>query len=1188
MIPSNFKFAVNSHGCNKDWDFKLLSSRFEDIEGTIDDVMNHIQQGHAICAGLLRGRWRKKANFAGSQWILAEIDNADIQHDAEGKIIRDENGKATKIYAPQLTLEAAIDHPFLREYCTLIYTTPSHRPDWHRFRMVFRLPEFVADLDHYEAIVRFLLEQIPHDPACKDGVRVFYGNTAAEFPLINPQAVLPPDWVAQAAIQAQQDRIEQAQREELRSLKSEQFQQRAQAEGWDTDALIEQALSLIPPRTPGSGNYQECITVAMALHSHYGAAAEIIIERWSPSIKGDTWNVRQKIRSFKRSDITIGSLFHLAKQYGFRFPQHSVIEHHDSQEPDPRFVEDLQQQEAEQDRIEQAQAIERQREQQERYRKETGQIQAELAGLRIHPTIVASGRYIAPGLITLPEKPGIMIVDASMGSGKTSSVLKGLVEEHRSQTGSHSTELLFVPRNTLGRQSGQVLELPHRDEQSGHIDRGSLCFESIHLIDLGKVSARPLILLDEVSQSFQQILNGATCRNHHAFVINRLRRLLQMVQERDGVVVLSEDGITNLELDLIQEASGLEVVSHLKFDKTAHGRKLTLFNHPALTWQEICYRVLECQENLILASDSQAWARQISTHLLEQGIDPNQLFLFDSDSSTEAHTRYFAESPDAFIQEFQPRVIVHTPTISSGVSIQDPLRHFAGVGFHLTHLPARSAKQMLERLRSDVPRFGDAVVKARASEDDSQSCDRPDLLLKNVKRNQAGIAKLSAFAHYAMSRDAELGASVLDKMQQLDLDRDDSNTDYGFFLRHWSRYEARYNYEKKHIRADLIEVCERQGYQIERFKGKSPESQQQREDMKEKLADRDAIAFAQACTAAMSLDEARRVLASESSKPPERLIAHKRLLEDRIPGCDLDSVEFVRKVVVDDQGNFLKRSERYWIMRNPEAAKWLDRWNWLNHYVSATKRDEWVAPVKLSMRSAQAKLLSECPLIFFLDGTIKEWGDRTEEAIAVKQWALERKPQLYRYFRLSIREKQSPKAIVNKLLKLIGIEIEERRRIGGRGQQERLYAATNLEDHDRTQILESLSQRFERRLHEKEPSSQNLQLKNSIQVLSTPPENESVRDAISDHSPGVSFSEAKEGGDQPIPETLEQIEDIAGLMESCGTAEALSAIKGLSGMTRSLWQSAGKLLSQEKRPQIWEWAKQLLDSGQSPEPSVSR
>lgn len=1088
MSLPTFRFAVNSQGRDKNWDFSILSSQFQDVEGTLDDAIAHIKQGHAICAGLLEGKWRCKSNFTGSYWVLAEIDNAALQRDGEGKVVKGADGKGIKIYDPQLTLEQAIEHPFISQFCSLIYTTPSHRPDWHRFRLVFRLPEFVADIDHYEEIVRFLLEQLPHDPACKDGVRVFYGNTAAEFPLVKAQACLPPEWIEQAAGRAGQERQERAEREKLLSLKREQFQHRAQEEGWDTDRLIEQALACIPPRTPGGGNYQECITVLKALHDYYGFEAEAIAERWSPSIKGDSWNIAKKLRSFKRSGVTIGSLFYIAKQYGFRFPERpTAIYQPRSQEPDAQFIKELERQKEEQERIEAAQAAERRRQQQDRYCQEVEQIQAELSGLRVFPTVEAAGQFIEPGLLTLPEKPGIIIVNGGMGCRKTSVGLKGLVNEHRSRTGFNSSEFAFVPRNTLGRQAGKILQLPHREEQNSYINRGTMCFESIHLVDLSKVSAHPLVLLDEVSQSFNQILAGHTCQDYHAFVVNRMRQLLATVGRHHGWIVLSEDGITNCELDLVQEASGLEVVSYLDFKREAHGRQLTLFSNPNLTWGEIHKQVFEQQKNLILPTDSQEWGRQIYNRLLEQGLDPAQVFIFDRDTSTEPTTRHFSEDPDEFKNQYLPRVIIHTPTISSGVSMEDKEGHFNAVGFHFTHLPARSSKQLLERLRSDVPRFGYAVARARVSDDERGAGDRPDLILKDLHRNQVGIAKLSNFAQYAVSKDAEAGESLLGKMAELEAQKADPTSDYGFYLRHWSRYQARQNYEQKHIQEQLIESWECQGYQVEKVGGKDPESKAQREEIKEKLTVRSAEEFAQISTEGMTLEQARTILALENSKPKERLTARKRLLQDRIPGCPLNDVDFVRKVIVDDRSSFLRRTERYWLLLNPEAATWLDRWNWFSNYSTAAKRDEWVAPQKLSNRSGQTKLLVDCPLIPFVNGTVPKWGDDTPEAIAVKQWAMERRQQLRRYYRSSIHEGQSPKKIVNTLLRLIGVEVtKDPKKKGGRGKQQRIYFALNLEDIDRDTILTSLSERFERRLQEKENGSQNLQLTNTMQVLTTP------------------------------------------------------------------------------------------------------
>ena len=316
------KFAFNATGTNKDWDFKKLAGNFIDVEGTLADVQKHIKAGHAICAGLLNGKWRSKANIIGSHWLLIDIDNSDVARDAYDKQILDANGNSIKVYDHQLTIQEALVHPFIKKHCALMYTTASHKQDWHKFRLVFLLPEYVQGADTVEACTRFLMQQLPHDPACKDASRVFYGSTEAEFPLVNPEATLPAEWISEAIAIAQHEREEyQLRIQEIESRRKE-WREISLTEGWDIDQLIQNALSFIPPRTPGSGNYDECRQVLMALVNHYGATdAEIIAEQWSPSIKGSTWNIRAKIRSFRRGGISIGTLFHIAKQYGFRFPK---------------------------------------------------------------------------------------------------------------------------------------------------------------------------------------------------------------------------------------------------------------------------------------------------------------------------------------------------------------------------------------------------------------------------------------------------------------------------------------------------------------------------------------------------------------------------------------------------------------------------------------------------------------------------------------------------------------------------------------------------------------------------------------------------------------------------------------------------------------------------------------------------
>lgn len=220
-----------------------------------------------------------------------------------------------------MTIEEALEHPFIKEHAALIYTTSSHKPDWDKFRIVFILPQVVS-AQTVEVLVREVMKYIPHDPACKDASRVFYGNTDAEFPLTNPNAVLPGEWIAQSIAIAQEEEKQRIKRITEQKLRTQKLREEYSAEG--LDKLVDEALDKIPTRQPGSNNYEECLQVLMALNAEYGAVeGQQIAENWSPSIPGTTWLLDKKFKSFgsRSGGITIATLFHIAKQYGFEFPK---------------------------------------------------------------------------------------------------------------------------------------------------------------------------------------------------------------------------------------------------------------------------------------------------------------------------------------------------------------------------------------------------------------------------------------------------------------------------------------------------------------------------------------------------------------------------------------------------------------------------------------------------------------------------------------------------------------------------------------------------------------------------------------------------------------------------------------------------------------------------------------------------
>ncbi|MFM7447027.1 MAG: hypothetical protein ACKO24_00310 [Leptolyngbyaceae cyanobacterium] len=637
--------------------------------------------------------------------------------------------------------------------------------------------------------------------------------------------------------------------------------------------------------------------------------------------------------------------------------------------------------------------------------------------------------------------------------------------------------MLGVPRNLLGYQSGFELGLLHHKLlKKGIGNEITLCLESLLKVSPDHLPALPpLIILDEASQTFKQILYGETCKDTQVAILNRLREIFQWVKEQGGWIILSEDGLTNCEIDFVQELSGLDVVESLKFTKEVQqARDYLVLPSPSLTWSEIEGRLFG-GENILACSDSAKWARETERWAINHcGLAPESVRVIDSKSSEDPWVKQFATNPDGFIAQHRPRLLIYTPSVNSGVSIADPGNHFDAMALHLVHLEAREAKQLPDRLRTDVPRFG--YVKERgATTDDLFSGCRPDVIIRDLYRNVEGVQRVTRFAEYALEKQPiDRDGNPIDLISTLEHVRNsqqDSTSEYGFWLKHWARYRAREAYSKLALRDNLIAIWRQQGHEVELLEADAIKPlMAQRKEIREQLDTEQAERFALVDASQLSLEDARSILNTLGSTQDDRLKAWKRLSLDRLPGCNLDDPAFVLKSLITENGRFLKATERLWLAMNFDAAKMIDRWQWAGAFTRATAKDEIVWLPRLSVRAGQAKLINESPLHPFIKGEITRWDNNTAEAIAVHSWAVLHSRQIKRYLRLTIREDHSPVKTVNKLLRHIGLDVVDVCWKGSRENRQRQYAIENLQDADRDAILQALTDRFLSRCEEKQES----------------------------------------------------------------------------------------------------------------------
>lgn len=297
-----FTFGVNPHFKNK----RALGSKeyygigWETKRGSIQDLLAWVGSGKAIMCGTLHNNRtsRKKFNVVSAQAIALDID--------EG-----------------LSLEDCLKIPFVRDYAAAIYTSASHQKQkgdvapCDRYRVVFILPVLVTDAPLYEAAVKVVMEEVGHaDKACKDASRMFYGYDQTEIVLCDETKVLPANFLDEVSDRLEAEKAERKQRLEERR----RYLANRSDDDKDRDfENIKLALDAINPDC----SHNEWLKVGMALHDH-DTSLFYLWDSWSScgsKYPGSRSLERQWSKFTGGGGVTLGSLFEIAKQYGFKFPK---------------------------------------------------------------------------------------------------------------------------------------------------------------------------------------------------------------------------------------------------------------------------------------------------------------------------------------------------------------------------------------------------------------------------------------------------------------------------------------------------------------------------------------------------------------------------------------------------------------------------------------------------------------------------------------------------------------------------------------------------------------------------------------------------------------------------------------------------------------------------------------------------
>lgn len=150
---------------------------WRNAEFTGDELAEHILNGFAFSPGIL------KPNASGRKPSIKDIQSAQILAIDIDNDIKTYNSKTKKYDKRKKTVDEgywtykeASGDDFIRENAILIYTTPSHKPDFERFRIVFVNKNPIANPEEYRKEITVLIERFGGDKSCSNIDRLFYGH----------------------------------------------------------------------------------------------------------------------------------------------------------------------------------------------------------------------------------------------------------------------------------------------------------------------------------------------------------------------------------------------------------------------------------------------------------------------------------------------------------------------------------------------------------------------------------------------------------------------------------------------------------------------------------------------------------------------------------------------------------------------------------------------------------------------------------------------------------------------------------------------------------------------------------------------------------------------------------------------------------------------------------------------------
>lgn len=677
------------------------------------------------------------------------------------------------------------------------------------------------------------------------------------------------------------------------------------------------------------------------------------------------------------------------------------------------------------------------------------------------------------------SRPKLLCVKSPKGSGKTYS-LEQVVRDAKERG---QRVIVITHRVQLGQDICRRIGLPYVTEvgvtRTSAPNGYGLCIDSLHPESQAQFDPEDwedaIVIIDEVEQVLWHLFNAKTEVNRHRIpILEQLHELLlQTFRSQNGQVILMDADLTDVSINFVLKVSGMQfaidpfvIVNNWKQQDYRTCRHYNQSNPKE--WLASLIQAIALGQKCFVVTQGQkvksVWSATNLEYVISMLVPDCKILCIDSETIADPNHKAYGVIDRLNLVLDQYDVVIATPTIETGVSI-DIQNHFDSVwGCFWGVSPSNSARQALARVRANIPRHVWAV-----------------------KHSNCGKIAGGATTKYALQSGlAEIAKASLARLQQWWDSEDGYHTDEAA-LHTWAEMACRINTEMIHYRDSMIKGLEAEGYRIEEA---GFEASEDLAFLMIEWLGSDSISMLDPSPKLLRFEAIRFCLESLRGVRKERYAAQMQEIANA-------------ELISDDEGDFLKNKRNKTHEERLKYRKWIlhKKYGGVEVTAELVEKDDdgWHSKLKLDYSCGIGRqfvddkdvkllnLMSRNHKLWYPVLVAKQMGMKVQllEYLGIPELiqsgqvysnadeipqSIEEKARIYaqsvkQLFGINVCENDTPMRLIGKFVKLFGMKLITQERPGKRGvSRDRFYLIAPVED-GREEVL--------RRWFERDTTSRN-------------------------------------------------------------------------------------------------------------------